>query len=85
MVDKEKFRELLDQSYQWPDYYDFKFIVKIEEKAELLSKLKGFTISENPSKNGNYVAITARKLINITQEVLDVYEVVSTVKGIMSL
>jgi uncharacterized protein len=85
MVDKEKFRELLDQSYQWPDYYDFKFIVKIEEKQELLSKLKGLTISENPSKNGNYVAITARKLINATQEVLDVYEVVSTVKGIMSL
>lgn len=84
-MDKEKFRELLDQTYQWPDYYDFKFIIKIEEKHHLLEKLKGFTVSENPSKNGNYVAVTARKLINTTQEVIEVYEGVSTVKGIMSL
>ena len=84
-MDKEKFRELLDQSYQWPDYYDFKFIIKIEEKQNLMVMLTGFTVTENPSKNGNYVALTARKLINNTQEVLDVYEVVSTVKGIMSL
>ncbi len=84
-MDKEKFRELLDQSYQWPDYYDFKFIIKIEEKQHLLDKLTGFSISENPSKNGNYVAVTARKLINTTQEVIDVYEAVGTVKGVISL
>ena len=84
-TETEKFRELLDQSYQWPDYYDFKFIIKIEEKHHLLEKLKGFTVTEKPSKNGNYVAITARKLINNTQEVIETYEVVSTVKGIMSL
>lgn len=84
-MDKEKFRELLDQSYQWPDYYDFKFIIKIEEKQHLLDKLVGFSISENPSKNGNYVAVTARKLINTTQEVIEVYEGMSTVKGVMSL
>lgn len=84
-MDHEKFRELLDQSYQWPDYYDFKFIIKTEEKQNLLDKLVGFSISENPSKNGNYVAVTARKLINSTQEVIEVYEGVSTVHGIMSL
>jgi len=84
-MDHEKFRELLDQSYQWPDYYEFKFIVKIAEKHHLLAKLRGFTVSENPSKNGNYVAITARKLINSTQEVIDVYEGVSKIPGIMSL
>jgi hypothetical protein len=84
-MDYEKFRELLEQSYQWPDYYDFKFIVKIDDKPKLLEKLDGLTITEKPSKNGNYVAITARKLINITQEVIDLYEAVHTIPGVMSL
>lgn len=81
----QKFRDLLDESYQWPDYYEFKFIVKLAEKNEVLDKLPGFTITETPSKQGNYISVNARKLMKSTQEVLDVYEVMSTVKGIISL
>jgi hypothetical protein len=81
----QKFRELLDESYQWPDYYEFKFIVKIDDKNLILAKLPGYSIVETPSKKGNYIAISARKLMKSTQEVLDVYEVMSTIKGIISL
>lgn len=81
----QKFRELLDESYQWPDFYEFKFIVKIDEKNHVVEKLPGFSITETPSKKGNYVAVSARKLMKSTQEVLDVYEVMSTIKGIISL
>ncbi len=81
----QKFRELLEESYQWPDYYEFKFIVKIAEKNQVLDKLAGFTITETPSKQGNYISVNARKLMKSTQEVLDVYELMSTVKGIISL
>ena len=81
----QKFRELLDESYQWPDYYEFKFIVKIDDKDQILNKLPGYTIVETPSKKGNYIAISARKLMKSTQEVLDVYDVMSTIKGIISL
>ena len=81
----EKFRDLLDQSYQWPDYYEFKFIVKIDDKHLVLAKLHGFTITEHLSKNGNYISISARKLMNNPQEIIEVYEVVSTIKGVISL
>ena len=81
----QKFRDILDQSYQWPDYYEFKFILKVDERLEALNKLQGFTITETPSKKGNYISINARKLMKSTQEVLDVYQVMSTIKGIMSL
>ena len=81
----QKFRDLLDQSYQWPDYYEFKFILKIDQRLEAINKLQGFTITETPSKKGNYISINARKLMKSTQEVLDVYQVMSTIKGIMSL
>ena len=81
----QQFRDLLDQTYQWPDFYEFKFIIKTDDKFAALEKLQGFTITETPSKQGNYISINARKLIKNTQEVLDVYELMSTIKGIISL
>ncbi len=81
----EKFQELLDQSYQWPDYYEFKFIVKIDDRTLILEKLHGYAIHETPSKKGNYISISARKLMKSTQEVLEVYEAMSTIKGVISL
>lgn len=84
-MDNQKFRALLDESYQWPDYYEFKFIIKTDDKQLILERLIGFTINETPSKKGNYISISARKLIKSTQEVLEVYESLSTVKGIISL
>jgi len=84
-MNKPDFRELLDQSYMWPDYYEFKFIVKIDDKQLILDKLEGFTITENPSKKGNYISITARKLMNSTDEIIEVYTMMSAIKGVISL
>jgi hypothetical protein len=81
----QKFRELLEDTYQWPDYYEFKFIVKMDDRALVLDKLSGFTFTETPSKKGNYISVNARKLMKSSQEVLDVYEGMSTIKGIISL
>jgi uncharacterized protein len=79
----EKFRALLDENYNWPDYYEFKFIVRMSDKDGIVANLQGFSILETPSKKGNYVSISARKLMKSTQEVLDVYQLMGTLKGIM--
>jgi putative lipoic acid-binding regulatory protein len=84
-MDNQKFRSLLDESYQWPDYYEFKFIIKADDKLLIMDKLIGFTISETPSKKGNYISISARKLMKSTDEVLEIYQLMSTIKGIISL
>lgn len=84
-MDIQKFRELLDESYNWPDYYEFKFIIKTADKGLILAKLEGYLISETPSKKGNYISISARKLMQSTDEVLKMYELMSTVKGVISL
>ncbi len=81
----QKFKDLLDESYQWPDYYEFKFIVKIADKALILEKLPGYTITEQPSKKGNYICINAKKLMKSTDEVVEIYEVIATIKGVISL
>jgi len=84
-MENEKFKELLDQSYQWPDYYEFKFIIKTDDKSQILELLTGFTIHETPSKQGNYTSISARKLMKSTDEVIAVYEMVSPIKGVIPL
>jgi putative lipoic acid-binding regulatory protein len=84
-MDNEKFKALLDESYQWPDYYEFKFIIKTEDKGQILELLVGFTIHETPSKKGNYTSISARKLMKSTDEVIKVYELISPIKGVIPL
>jgi hypothetical protein len=84
-MDNQKFRALLDESYTWPDYYEFKFIIKTDDKHLILGKLSGFTIHETPSKKGNYTSVSARKLMSSTEEVLEIYQLMSTIKGVISL
>ena len=81
----DKFRALLDESYQWPDYYEFKFIIKTDDKHLIIGKLAGFTVHETPSKQGNYTSVSARKLMASTEEVLEIYTLMSTIKGVISL
>lgn len=81
----EKFKALLDESYQWPDYYEFKFIVKMDDKHLVMAQLSEFQIVETPSAKGNYISISARKLMTSTQEIIDVYERMSSIKGVISL
>jgi hypothetical protein len=81
----EKFRELLDQNYQWPDFYTWKFIVKVESQNHVLALLDGHEITVKTSEKGNYVSITSRKLVKTTDEVLEVYSLISKIPGVMSL
>ena len=85
MTDKPNFKDMLDQSYQWPDYYEFKFIIKTEDKQSVIDKLQGCTITETLSKEGNYTSINARKLIKFTDEIIEVYQSMSDIKGVISL
>lgn len=84
-MDNQKFRALLEENYNWPDYYEFKFIIKTDDKHLIIGKLVGFTINETPSKQGNYTSVTARKLITCTEEVIEVYELMGNIKGVISL
>ncbi len=84
-MDNPSFKDLLDLSYQWPDYYEFKFIIKNESKSLVLEKLAGFTVVETPSKKGTYICVSARKLMGSTQEVIEIYEAMGKIPGIMNL
>lgn len=81
----EKFRELLDQNYQWPDFYTWKFIVKVDSHHQVVALLVGHEVSLKTSEKGNYVSITSRKFVATTDEVLEVYRLIASIPGVMSL
>lgn len=84
-MDNQKFKDLLETNYQWPDYYDFKFIIKTEDKHLILEKLQNCQVHETPSKQGSYTSISVRKLIHHTEEIIEMYEMMSKIKGVISL
>lgn len=84
-MDFKKLRGLLDESYQWPDYYEFKFIIKTSEKHRVKELLLEFKLTETLSKNGKYTSVSAKKLIHKTEEILEIYELVSKIEGVISL
>ena len=83
--ENEKFLQLLDGQYSWPDYYLFRFVVQAAGEADfmdLLSKLaEAEKISITPSKTGKFKSISFRILIHKSQEVVEVYTHFQSIPG----
>lgn len=82
---RKRFIEVLDNEYDWPDYYTFKFIVKKDNREELLDILKNYEVKEKDSSKGNYISVSFRTLIKSSEEVCTIYELVKKVDSIISL
>ena len=77
---------LLEDEYDFPCEYTFKFIVPVGSQDELLRVIgEGYEITTRPSKKGKYVSFTAIKTFNNANEIIDVYVSVEIVPGVMAL
>jgi len=86
--DDSNFRKLLAEEITWPHVYMFKFIVPAnqEKEAQVLQFFpKGAEISYKKSRTGKYISITIRTLTQSPNEVLQYYENVAKIEGVMSL
>jgi hypothetical protein len=76
---------VIDDTVEFPTEYYFKFIVPINKLSELLHIMAGMAVEEKTSQNGNYVSVSGRKVMHTSQEIIDVYQKASVIKGIISL
>ena len=81
----EKFKELLDREYSWPEKYTFKFIIKKTELEYALTFFDAKDLSFRESKAGKYVSLTLIRVMNSSDEVLSVYEKASVIPGLIAL
>jgi len=84
-MDPINFKSLLDEQINWPDFYVFKFITKTDKKHHVINELSGHKIQQKASKNGKYTSITSRKLLNSSDEVLEIYSKINKIEGVIKL
>ncbi len=85
MKNQEKFKELLDQRYNWPCSYRFKFIVPFNQVNNMRQLFAGEDLQFRPSSKGNYQSVTFFKDVTSSEHVLHVYEKVENIPGVISL
>ncbi len=80
-----RFVDLLNENYTWPCPFPFKFIVPVER----LDELKGLFPDENhacrPSRTGKYVSVSFSKSMRSSEEVVQVYNRVGSIEGVICL
>ncbi len=85
----ERLKVELDLSNTWPALYLFKFIVptlddnviRVEEAFDCM----GAVIKTTNSKTGKFTSVSVDVMVKDSQEIIDKYIEVSTIKGIISL
>lgn len=80
-----KLRLVLDETVEFPTEYLFKFIVPKAEVHHVIALLDGLDIEEKSSSNGNYISVSARKTFDTSEEIINIYKKVSTIKGLLAL
>jgi hypothetical protein len=85
----ERLKVELDMSNTWPAEYLFKFIVPTDaakiQKVEEAFDCMGAVIKTTKSRTGKFTSISIDVQMKDSQEIIDKYQEVSTVEGIISL
>lgn len=84
-METSSFRELLNTRHQFPCEYAFKFVVPVTKEEELMGMLPLTKVKRKESSKGNYVSVTASRRFNDVDEVMNIYDRVSKIEGIISL
>ena len=69
----ESLKTALEEHYDFPCSYTFKFVVPKERSEDVEKLIEGATISHRPSSNGKYVSVTLVAVMDSSEAVLDVY------------
>lgn len=80
-----KLKLVLDETVKFPSEYYFKFIVPLAEVQQILWVLDGMEVEQRASSNGNYISVSAKKVMQSSSEIISVYERAALVKGVISL
>ena len=85
MKGSESFKKSLEEEYNFPTSYNFKFIVATELKNKVISLLPDAERLEKKSSNGKYTSVTLTSVMKNSSEILYIYEKASNIDGVISL
>ncbi len=80
------FKEQLDDHYEWPAKYLFKFIVPYQKVDEIIRVFpEDQPVIQRASSGGKYVSISADVMMKSSEEVMTIYRNAYLVDGVISL
>lgn len=79
------FKEKLDNEYEWPALYMFKFIVPKKNESGVKELFPDTTLQTKDSRSGKYVSFTAKLIMESSDEVIGIYKEAQKIKGIIAL
>jgi putative lipoic acid-binding regulatory protein len=81
----ENFKNQLDNHYDFPTEYLFKFIVPFGQVEKLKSLFPPNKISIKKSKTGKYVGVSCKLNVDSSKQIIDIYKEAYLISGIISL
>ena len=81
----KSFKEKLDNEYQWPSLYSFKFIVPKGQEEEMKVIFYQHEVKEKSSSKGNYISVTANVMAKSSDIIIDYYIKASKIEGVIAL
>jgi len=81
----KKFKGLLDEQYEWPTNYLFKFVVPGAQADKIKALFPGQEVSERASKTGKYVSLSIDIKLESADVVIAIYQKASEIEGLISL
>ena len=81
----EDFKIQLENHYEFPAEYLFKFIVPKSQADELKSLFPVGKISVKRSRTGKYVSVSCKMNMQTSSQIIDIYKKAYLINGIISL
>lgn len=79
------FKRLLDEQYQWPALYTFKFIVPAAQASAVERLFPPGATTRRASAKGKYVSVSATLNVGSAEAVVAMYEDAAGIEGLIAL
>lgn len=85
MSSYQVFKQRLDEQHNWPAVYMFKFVVPRDKGGEVLALFPNDELTSKTSKGGKYISFTLQKVMQSSDQVIEIYEEAHKIEGIIAL
>jgi putative lipoic acid-binding regulatory protein len=91
-VEKNEALELLRDTHTFPGEFTFRVVARPPHVSAVVSSISAAAgspgamlgVEERRSRNGNYIAVHARVTVTSAEHVLEIYDVIRAVEGVVA-
>lgn len=83
--DWQGLRDKLNECYEWPALYSFKFVAPLHQVEKVKEIFPGKEMKTRASAQGNYLSLTIQAEMKSAEEIIAIYQHTAAISGVISL